>query len=242
MTNQPVLDTRPNLSRTFAPLRWVGCGLLVLAIFDWIELLIPLQLMNPTWELQIIGQLVERVPVMLVGAVLVFLGDRTEIPKLEKFTVKLISWVMLLFGIIYFLFVPLGIFNTIKLDQQTSNQIYAQVEEARQMANKTRTDLDQAKTADDLERILTNLGNAGLQLPPGDAPDLENLKTQIKQGITTSEQKVNQQAQDTLNRERFGLLKKSLKWNLGALVSAVLFIMLWRGSAWTREKKQRRVA
>lgn len=53
-------------------LRWVGYGLLLLALFDTIEVLTPPQFTNPAWEFQTIGALVERVPVPLLGLVLVF--------------------------------------------------------------------------------------------------------------------------------------------------------------------------
>ena len=60
-----VLDTLPIL-------RWVGYGFLVLGLFDTIEIFIPAKFMNPSWEFQTFGALVERVTVPLIGFVLVF--------------------------------------------------------------------------------------------------------------------------------------------------------------------------
>jgi hypothetical protein len=236
MTKQPMLDRR-NPSSPFSslrPLRWVGYGLLALAIFDWVDLLIPLQLMNPAWELQTLGQLVEKVPVLLVGAALVFLGDREEIRGLEKLALKGLSWCLLLLGIVYFLFVPWGVWNTSRLDRQTSQRIAAQVTEARTLTEQARSSLAQVKTPGDLQILVQHLSQAGIALPSGDAPDLETLKTHVQQELTVMEQQVNRQAQQNLQDERLALFKKSLKWNLGALVSAMLLMILWRGSAWAR--------
>lgn len=58
--------------RSASLLRWVGYGLLVLALMDVVDILLPPQLMNPAWEFQTIGALVERVPVPLLGLALVF--------------------------------------------------------------------------------------------------------------------------------------------------------------------------
>jgi hypothetical protein len=235
MTKQPILDRRAaSHFSALRPLRWVGYGLLALAIFDWVELLIPLQLMNPVWELQTLGELVEKVPVLLVGAALVFLGDREEIEGIEKWVLKGLSWCMLLLAIAYFLMIPWGLFNTSQLDRQTRQRIDAQVVEARTLAEQARSSLAQVQTSGDLQILVRHLSQAGIALPSGDAPDLETLKTHVQQELAVMEQQVNHQARQNLNDERFELFKKSLKWNLGALVSAMLFMILWRGSAWVR--------
>ncbi|MCJ8280423.1 MAG: hypothetical protein MJK14_11100 [Rivularia sp. ALOHA_DT_140] len=45
-------------------MRWVGYGLLILALFDVIEMFIPTRFMNPNWEFQTFGALVEKVAVL----------------------------------------------------------------------------------------------------------------------------------------------------------------------------------
>jgi hypothetical protein len=241
MTKQSILDRKKETSHSSAlpPLRWVGYGLLALVLFDWVELFMPMQLMNPAWELQTLGQLVEKVPVLLVGSALIFWGDSTieqrqETSGIEKFVLKYTSWLMLLIGTLYFLLIPLGLFNTSRLDRQISREASAQVEQTQKLAEQAQSHLAQIKTTTDLEGLLHQLGNVGITLPPGDAPDLESLKGQVNHAITTSVQTGQQQAQATRYQKRSELFKKSLKWNLGALVSAALFIHLWRGSAWAR--------
>ncbi|MBW4450206.1 MAG: HpsJ family protein [Spirirestis rafaelensis WJT71-NPBG6] len=46
-------------------LRSLGYGLLLLAFFDIVEMFVPPNFMNPAWEFQTFGALVERVPVPL---------------------------------------------------------------------------------------------------------------------------------------------------------------------------------
>ena len=72
--------------------RVLGYGLLLLALFDIIEMFIPPNFMNPAWEFQTIGALVERVPVPLIGLVLVFFGERHSRTKWEIPILKLLAW------------------------------------------------------------------------------------------------------------------------------------------------------
>lgn len=59
-------------------LRLVGYGLLVMAIIDVFFLVIPPQLMNPLWEFQTVGAIVERIPVTLLGIVLIYYDERGD--------------------------------------------------------------------------------------------------------------------------------------------------------------------
>ena len=102
-------------------LRLVGYGLLLLSLLDLIDTLVPLNLMEPVWQFQTLGKLVEQVPVPLIGIVLIFYGSRNSWAKWEQSLLKLLSWGALLAGIGYFLLVPLGLFSTLQIDR--SNQI-----------------------------------------------------------------------------------------------------------------------
>lgn len=47
--------------------RFVGYGLLMLALLDLVEMLVPMRLLDPVWQIQTTGALVEFVPVLLLG-------------------------------------------------------------------------------------------------------------------------------------------------------------------------------
>jgi hypothetical protein len=51
-----------------------------------------------------------------------------------------------------------------------------------------------------------------------------------------AETTIKSQAAATQKNQRLALLKRSVKWNLGALISGVLFIILWQGTSWARHK------
>ncbi|MDY7023338.1 MAG: HpsJ family protein, partial [Cyanobacteriota bacterium] len=56
-----------SLLRSINLVRWVGYGFLVLSFFDLIDILYPPDFMNPAWELQTMGQIVERLAVPLLA-------------------------------------------------------------------------------------------------------------------------------------------------------------------------------
>lgn len=58
-------------------LRFIGYGLLILTLFDVIYIIVPPLFMNPAWELQTLGTLVEHTPVPLIGIGLIFLVSGT---------------------------------------------------------------------------------------------------------------------------------------------------------------------
>ncbi|MEO0684476.1 MAG: HpsJ family protein [Cyanobacteria bacterium J06649_11] len=104
-------------------MRWVGYGLLILALFDVMEMFIPARFMNPNWEFQTFGALVEKVAVPLIGFAFVFLAGLNDRGNREGIILKILSWLTLLLGIIYFITVPLGVINTVRIYKQQQGQI-----------------------------------------------------------------------------------------------------------------------
>ena len=109
--------------------RLSGYALLLLSLFDLVEKLIPLQLMNPVWEFQTLGEIVERVPLPLLGLVLVFYGENYRRVRGEIYLLKFLSWLALLLGVAFWLLIPLGVSNTIRIERQNQEQIVAQVDQ-----------------------------------------------------------------------------------------------------------------
>ncbi|MDM9379968.1 HpsJ family protein [Chlorogloeopsis sp. ULAP01] len=214
--------------------RWIGYGFLLLSSFDLVETLLPLYLMNPLWEFNTLGNLVEHVPVPLIGLVLVFHGNeywryRWEIPVL-----KFLSWFALLLGILFLLLIPLGIVNTIRIDRQNATQINYQVKEQMSQIQQIKDTLARAETKADIEAIGTLIDTQERLFDIKDFRKLEQAKTWLSNFVASFEKKTIMQAEAARYSRRLGLLKRSIKWNLGALVAGVLFIYIWRGTGWLR--------
>ncbi len=214
-------------------LRWVGYGLLVLALFDVIEMFIPARFMNPNWEFQTFGALVERVAVPLIGFAFVFFAGLNERGNKEGIILKILSWLTLLLGIIYFIAVPLGIINTVRIDKQNNQQITVRLNQQKSAIQQVKKGLDAPITEAQMQQILARL-NGGRAPEIKSKEELEQAKQQISTFVNKGEGELETQVQAARSTQRLNLLKKSVKWNLGALVAGALFITIWRGTVWAR--------
>lgn len=200
----------------FAPLfRLVGYGLLALSLFDIIDIFVPSLFTNPAWEFQTVRALVERVPVPLLGAVLVFSGEKS----LRIF--KFLSWACLVAAVLYFLLIPLGVSASLRINNQLSTQVNQQVVQLQQLQGV----LSKATTPAEIESVLTRLNPQAGGVANQDLPQVKNkLLAQIAERRKQIEA---QTADERLNAQR-NLVKNAIKSLLGALVSGTIFIMLWR--------------
>lgn len=208
-------------------LRMLGYGLLILALFDVVEMFVPPNFMNPAWEFQTFGSLVERVPVPLIGLALVFYGEMHSRNKWEFLSLKLISWLTLLLAVVFLLMIPLGVGNTVRLSKQSAAQISNASKQQISQAEQVEQRLNQA-TPEQIGNILREQGRS----LDGKSP--QEVKTQILSEVTRVKSQIKTQAQATESSQKLTLIKNSVKWNLGALVSATLFFSFWKATQWAR--------
>ncbi|NJM67011.1 MAG: hypothetical protein HC851_15740 [Acaryochloris sp. RU_4_1] len=214
-------------------LRGLGYGLLFLAFFDLVAILIPPNFMNPSWELQMFGELIERVPVPLIGLTLVLLGKRENRSKWESsFLMQLLSLLALLSGIVLFLLLPLGLVNSIRVSDAMTAQIKNQVGTKREQIQQVRKRLAEVSTVGEMEQLISSLDNQGRTPDIKDAQSVTEIKGNLSLFITRSEKSMVRQADQAISSQRLPLIKNSVKWSFGALVAGVLFINLWRWSWW----------
>ena len=232
MTNSTATDGSKSIIR----FRWIGYGLLVFAFIDVLSILIPPQFTQPAWEFQVIGQLIERAPVPLIGMAMVFYGEQMGRLKLESLLIKLLSWATVLIALLFLLMVPLAITNTIRLNTQAGQAIDAQVQQQMAQVKQVQEQFDNA-SPEQLKAFAEQLQE---QLPDDqkdtiDPNNLETLRQQVETRAKTIEAQVTVQAtQEKTNRSR-NLLKNSVKWSLGAIISSVLFFAVWKTTRWARQ-------
>lgn len=217
-------------------LRWIGYGLLVLALIDAIQVLIPPAAGaagNPEWVLQTIGALVERVPVPLLGLALVFFGEDMDRTGLEKTLLSLLSWVSLLLAVISLLLIPPGLAYTVQINNQNNQQIATQAAGQLKQLQEVETQVSQG-TPQDIQNLVSQLSSLGLKV---DSQKPEEVRSQILEKIATAKKDIEPQAKAARSNLRTALLKNSVKWNLGALISSALFFTIWRSTGWTRRRR-----
>ena len=223
-----------NLLKSIRILRWVGYGLLVLFLFDLVEIFVPSRFMNPVWEFQTMGTLVERAAVPLIAFALVFFGESKSRSQLERPVLKSLSWLALLYGLVMLLLVPLGVVNTLRIDRQNNAQITTQVTQQMTQIKQVKDQMAKATTKEKMQEFLSLLDSQGRVPDIQDSQQLEEVTKNFSSFITQTENSLKSQAETTRSSKRLALLKNSVKWNLGALVSGSLFLLIWRFTSWAR--------
>jgi hypothetical protein len=208
-------------------LRSLGYGLLLLALFDVVEILIPPNLMNPVWEFNAFGSIVDRVPVPLIGLALIFYGNLYSRGKWELLILKPLSWLTLLLTIIFLLSIPLGISNTIRLSRQSNFQVNSasqqQISQAEQIAQQVRQ-----ATPEQIDNFFK------AQKRTLDNKNTQEKRQELLSQVSQIQEQIKTKAQATQSSRNLTLVKSSVKWNLGALVATVLFFIFWKTTKWAR--------
>ncbi|MBD2388528.1 HpsJ-like protein, cyanoexosortase A-associated [Cylindrospermum sp. FACHB-282] len=209
--------------------RLVGYGLLLLVFFDIVEIFVPPNFMNPVWEFQTMGSLVERVAVPLLSLLLIFSGKLEKRAKWERPLLAFFSWLTLLVGLLYILLIPLGVTNTVRLYNTNLEQFKREYSQQVSQANQVEKQLNET-TPTQLENLLKRQGRSL------DGRDPQELKTQLLAQLGQAKQQIKTQGEARKSSGNLRLLKSSVKWNLGALVSAALFITIWKRTRWARTR------
>ena len=213
-------------------LRLVGYGLLLMAVVDLTFLLIPPQLMNPLWEFQTVGAIIERIPVALLGIVLVYYGERSDRAPIEAFVLKALSWLSLISAILLLLVIPLNISNSFRIYHQQNATANAQFVSQKEAIEQFKQQLETANSKDEIGVILQQQAQQKVNIP--DSVNTQKLKTNILTNLQNNQDNITSQVQAFRAQKHSLLLKKCLKWNLGALIAAILFFLIWKSTGWAR--------
>lgn len=199
----------------FAPLfRLAGYCLLALSLIDLIGLFIPLGFTNPAWEFQLVNQLVDRVPVPLLGLILVLIGE-------QNFRIfKILSWASLVAGVLFLLLIPLSISSAWRVEQNSAFQFDQRTAQIQQLQNQ----LNAANTPAEISQVLSRLSP---QRAPVEIRNPQEVKKQVLAKLAQAEQAARAQSAGQVDNS-FNLLKNAVRLALGSLISGTVFLIIWQ--------------
>ena len=229
-----ILQDKEKLVFSSGILRLVGYGLLLMAFVDLFFLLIPPQFMNPIWEFETMGTIVERVPVTLLGVVLVFYGERGDRAPIETFLLRVLSWLSLVAAIFLLLIIPLNISNGFRIYHQQNARVNAQFVRQKDTLQEYSQQLEAADSREEIQRILQQQAKQKISIPT--AVNTDKLKTDILDNLQENQAKITSQTQSFRAKNRSMILKKCLRWNLGSSIASILFFLIWKSTGWARIK------
>jgi hypothetical protein len=217
-------------------IRLVGYGLLVLWLFDIAALFVPPRFMNPAWEFETMGRLVESVGWALVAFAMIFFGEDSYRLRLELPLLRVLSWLCLIFAILYFAMLPLGLANTWRIrnnnDVEIGNQISQRTAPIEEVQAKLSSNLSDAELLQVYKKLV----------PPNTPLDIKSpreTKEKLLAELDASRTKIKGDLDAARSSNFKQLVKSSVKWNIGTVICAVLFLYLWRFSRFYRVLKSR---
>lgn len=208
----------------------VGYVILGFLFFDYLHLLIPPQLLNPSWELETIGKFIETIWILLLGFMLVFFRPQQRpIKTTELKLLSFLSWVTLIIAIICFLVAPLLISNALRINQNTKTQINARLANQNEQLEQVFSEINKAS---DLE-INTLLKNNQI----ASSSSVEESRKQLLNTVNQQQKIKTQQLKQSLKNQQLTLFKTTFKWILGAILAGIAFVSIWKYTSWTRTIK-----
>ncbi|WP_299487917.1 HpsJ family protein [Acaryochloris sp. IP29b_bin.137] len=199
-------------------LRLTGYALLLLTLVDTLATILPPQLLDPAWELETIGRLVERSPVPLIGFALVASGGRRFRQSLDRLCFKAVPALAIIIGLAYCLMIPLGISDSLRLSNQHQTASETLIQQAADI-QKLEQRLSEAPASDVAEwaqKFQPNLaeGQNQAEIKAGVLAQLKANQASLNAQISRASQ---QPAQ---------LQKRTIKWLVGALVAGLSFLYI----------------
>lgn len=230
----PISQPTPKL---FSPslLRLAGYGLLILTCLDLGAILLPPRLTDPVWELETMGQIIERIPVPLLAMVLIFFGELQGRGRWERPLLKGLSWMSLVFGLCLLLLVPLGVMNTMRIHGDNVKQMDSQYNQQVEQLTQLEQQVNQA-SSDQIAAFLRSQGVTPEQT--GNQQPKEQVLTELNQTKTELQKRFAEQK----TGQRNTLFERSIKWNISAIVAGTLFIYAWKLTGWARGARKRKKA
>ncbi len=222
--------------RSASLFHWIGYGLLLYVGLDLVAIFYPSYFGDPSWQFQTLGQLVERVPVPLLGLLLVFFGERKPRISWEFPLLRVLSWMTLLSGLLFLLAIPLGIMDTIQLDTLSQEQINLKVDQQLAQVQQVESQVQKSTSSSRMIALAQryNLDEIDIPQTSGAEIEIEDLRSQLADALAQRQQVIESNREEKLVGQRNRLLKQSVKWNIGALIASLLLIGLWKGTNWAR--------
>lgn len=212
-------------------LRLAGGVLIGLFVLDLIESAVPIRWMDPAWELQVIGSIIERSPVPLLGFILFFYGDDLLRSTLTRLLARVLSWLALAFGLILFLILPLLVADTGRLVDRAQSQLNTQLQQQVAQSDRFEAELRLAP-AEALDNIMQRLGRSG------EGRSETEIRDTLAEELRQSREATLVRARQVAEEQRFSLVKRSWKWGAQALLLGCAFVYIWRQTAWARGSSQ----
>ena len=225
--------------KTIFILRSLGYCLLFLFLLDFAALLAPPKFTNANWELNLFGQVIERIPLLLLCFPLIFFGESSERKKWEKLGTKVVSWLTLVIAVTLILGIPLTVINTFRVQGLQQADLIANVTKQTAPIQEVSDRLSKAESDSEIRDVLKVL-NPQQKSSIDQIPDPKEVKKKLLDEMTNAITKSQADLETQKIKISLYLWKNSVKWIIAAIVSAIFLLYVWKQSKHTNKKNSNR--
>lgn len=233
-TNQSIRDLVNQRRQAALLLRGTGYALLLITLILYVSFFIPLRFGNPTWQLELIGGLVQNVAFPLVGVTLVFYGGKNWRTMRELLMLRGFSYALLVVALAYFMLLPLGLSSTVRLFNQSQAQVGAGLDQRMGVLQQLETKIQSATSDQELNNVLGQLQGQP-KLPENIDPT--TAKQQLLGQLAQAKSNLKSKAEAIAEQQQFSLIKNFIQQSFMAIIATGIFAWLWWRSSWARFRR-----
>jgi len=220
--------------KTLQVLRTIGCFIFVFTLLDYVDIILPLRLLNPVWEFSTVGRLVEQSWALLLGFFLVFLYLKDNQISFEQARLlNFFSYIALLFSIFYIALFPLVLADTYRLNTQLTSANRVKVAQFDTGLENVRKLIASATTPEQLA-LLSKRASLGDEDILRSRTSFEHMKVQISQKLEKDQINYHKLTASEHRTQMIGFYKKATKYILGTLLNSACMFMIFRITRWSR--------
>lgn len=202
----------------------LGAVLLLATVADYLHILLPLKLWEPREELAVMAKLVNGMWGLILGFSFILLPLSAEMRLLSLRLRALLSWLALLFAILFLGVIPLVVRDTYRMAQWVEAQGLEAEIQVRRNRETSLSNLEGLQSRDELAFNLTRLG-----VP---AKELEGKEdSQLRLQLQDLAENVYAQSQEQISEKSGGMVfdfyKDGAKWSFHALLASLSLGSMW---------------
>ncbi len=216
--------------KSFAQLSILGYLIFFLVIIDYVTFLYPLQFLNPYWEFEVIGNIVETFLAPLFAFILIFIPRDVSI--LERKILKWLSRFVLFMAIFLLLLLPLFFFDVQRINKNNMNAYNEQIMQQNQQFTQLEKIINQS-SQEQLKNLLRQNTPSNQELPQIESQ--QDLEIYFMAVLTNNKRNTEKVTKNSFNKTNLELKKTAIKRGAGLIICSLLLFYLSKYTKWVNK-------
>lgn len=206
----------------------IGYGIFFASLIDFFNLLFPLQLQNPAWELQTIRGLVDQSWGLLIGMGFIcsryFAESLQDVRLIEVWFLKFIRWFFLILAIVFLFLLPLVVLDSVRMTNMISQQATQQQQAKIGQIEQIQTQSSKITNPNQLRALAQSL-----RIEKNDIDRLadDQLLSRIDQQLGIVKAGIAKEAEIARQNQVQKLWQNSLRMMFSQILLVFIFIFTW---------------